>query len=219
MHCLHCCCVRVWGGAPSTPGFGCSDAAAHAPTSAAHARVPPTSAGPLPAVSVFGVADPVYGEAIAARVILRDGFTAGEDVAHPTTSQHPRWDAHAGDGAGTKMVTAGDIRAFCHGRIAAFKVPKYIEFAADFPKTASGKIQKVCVGVRGLCELGSRGVRCGLRLWRCTRAARVGSVVAPRCLSRPPTLPYWPHTPPAPRLQFVMRAELEEKLGLANKKQ
>lgn len=41
-----------------------------------------------------------------------------------------------------KELTAEDIRNFCKGSIAHFKIPKYIEFVKDFPKTTSGKIQK-----------------------------------------------------------------------------
>ena len=35
-----------------------------------------------------------------------------------------------------------ELIAFCTGRLAKFKVPKYVRFVADFPMTASGKIQK-----------------------------------------------------------------------------
>lgn len=41
-----------------------------------------------------------------------------------------------------KDLTSQDIRDFCKGSIAHFKIPKYIEFVDDFPKTTSGKIQK-----------------------------------------------------------------------------
>ncbi|KAG4077543.1 hypothetical protein HA402_002970 [Bradysia odoriphaga] len=41
-----------------------------------------------------------------------------------------------------KSLTADDIRNFCKGSIAYFKIPKYIKFVDDFPKTTSGKIQK-----------------------------------------------------------------------------
>lgn len=91
-------------------------------------------------VAVFGVADAVFGEAVAAHVILREGFAPGEDASHPTQATHPV------AAAGKKLVTAGDLRAFCHGQIAHYKVPKYIEFVDDYPKTASGKIQKVRCG-------------------------------------------------------------------------
>ncbi|XP_037044672.1 medium-chain acyl-CoA ligase ACSF2, mitochondrial-like isoform X2 [Bradysia coprophila] len=41
-----------------------------------------------------------------------------------------------------KSLTADDIRNFCKGSIAHFKIPRYIKFVDDFPKTTSGKIQK-----------------------------------------------------------------------------
>lgn len=41
-----------------------------------------------------------------------------------------------------KNLTEQDIRKFCKGSIAHFKIPKYIEFVNDFPRTTSGKIQK-----------------------------------------------------------------------------
>ncbi len=43
--------------------------------------------------------------------------------------------------AGQKL-TAEEVRDFCRGNIARFKIPKYIFFVNDFPMTASGKIQK-----------------------------------------------------------------------------
>ena len=42
---------------------------------------------------------------------------------------------------GTKP-TEDDIRAFCKGQIAHYKVPRYIRFVAAFPMTVTGKIQK-----------------------------------------------------------------------------
>lgn len=41
-----------------------------------------------------------------------------------------------------KNLTKEDIRNFCKGSIAHYKIPKYIEFVNDFPRTTSGKIQK-----------------------------------------------------------------------------
>lgn len=67
-------------------------------------------------VSVYGVADEVMGEEIACNIILK-----------------PDAPAH---------VTEGDIKAFCKGKIAHFKIPKHIRFVTSFPTTGSGKIQK-----------------------------------------------------------------------------
>ena len=35
-----------------------------------------------------------------------------------------------------------DVREFCEGKIARYKIPKYIFFVKQFPMTGSGKIQK-----------------------------------------------------------------------------
>jgi fatty-acyl-CoA synthase len=66
------------------------------------------------AVAVFGVPDEFYGEEVMAWVLLRPGQTA----------------------------TAEEIRAFCKGRIAHFKIPKHIWFVDEFPMTVTGKLQK-----------------------------------------------------------------------------
>ncbi len=65
-------------------------------------------------VQVVGVPSRKYGEEVCACVRLRPGTSA----------------------------TPEEIIDFCKGRIARFKVPKYVSFVDDFPKTASGKIQK-----------------------------------------------------------------------------
>lgn len=65
-------------------------------------------------VSVFGVPDVKLGESVSAWVRLRSGATASED----------------------------DIRSFCRGKIAHFKIPQYIRFVDSFPLTVTGKIQK-----------------------------------------------------------------------------
>ena len=65
-------------------------------------------------VYVYGIPDEKYGEEVAAAVRLKPGETA----------------------------TAEEIRQFCDGRIAKFKVPRQFRFVESFPMTASGKIQK-----------------------------------------------------------------------------
>ncbi|MGC1522266.1 MAG: AMP-binding protein [Steroidobacteraceae bacterium] len=65
-------------------------------------------------VAVVGVPDPKYGEAVCACVRLRAGMSATEQ----------------------------DIRDFCRGQIAHFKVPRYVRFVDGFPLTISGKVQK-----------------------------------------------------------------------------
>jgi fatty-acyl-CoA synthase len=65
-------------------------------------------------VAVFGVPDEFYGEEVMAWIQL-----------------------HAGEHA-----TEEEIRAFCQGRIAHFKIPKHIWFVDEFPMTVTGKLQK-----------------------------------------------------------------------------
>jgi fatty-acyl-CoA synthase len=65
-------------------------------------------------VAVFGVPDQFYGEEVAAWIQL-----------HPNA-----------------RATEEEIREFCKGRIAHFKVPRYIRFVEEFPMTVTGKIQK-----------------------------------------------------------------------------
>ncbi|MCW5581655.1 MAG: AMP-binding protein, partial [Luteimonas sp.] len=65
-------------------------------------------------VQVFGVPDAKFGEEVCAWVRLAEGATA----------------------------SAEDIRAFCRGRIAHYKIPRYVEFVDDYPMTISGKVQK-----------------------------------------------------------------------------
>jgi len=65
-------------------------------------------------VAVFGVPDAYYGEEIMAWIQLRAGEHATEE----------------------------EIRAFCKGGIAHFKVPRQIRFVDEFPMTVTGKLQK-----------------------------------------------------------------------------
>jgi O-succinylbenzoic acid--CoA ligase len=63
-------------------------------------------------VAVFGRADPEWGEAVVARVVLSDG----------------------------SAVDATELRELCAARLARFKVPKQIEFCPELPRTPSGKL-------------------------------------------------------------------------------
>ena len=65
-------------------------------------------------VQVIGVPDPRYGEELCACIELHEGETASEE----------------------------EIRAFCEGKIAHFKIPRYIVFVESFPLTVTGKVQK-----------------------------------------------------------------------------
>jgi fatty-acyl-CoA synthase len=65
-------------------------------------------------VSIVGVPDPIMGEAVMAFVIPREGVALEPE----------------------------EIKAFARGKIANFKVPKYVEIVERFPLTGSGKVQK-----------------------------------------------------------------------------
>jgi fatty-acyl-CoA synthase len=41
-----------------------------------------------------------------------------------------------------ESTTEEEIREFCRGKIAHFKIPQYIRFVDEFPMTVTGKIQK-----------------------------------------------------------------------------
>ena len=53
-----------------------------------------------------------------------------------------------------ETATAEEIREFCRGRIAHFKVPRYIKFVDDFPMSVTGKIQKYRMREISIAELG-----------------------------------------------------------------
>jgi fatty-acyl-CoA synthase len=77
-------------------------------------------------VQVIGVPDPRYGEELCAWVKLRDG----------------------------EHATPEDIRAFCKGQIAHYKIPRHIKFVDEFPMTVTGKIQKFVMREATIRELG-----------------------------------------------------------------
>ncbi len=85
-----------------------------------------------PAVSdvyVYAVRSEFFGEEVAAAVKLKPGMTVDEE----------------------------ELKGFCQGRIARFKVPRYFRFVSDFPMTASGKIQKFKLREQHENELGGCG--------------------------------------------------------------
>ena len=65
-------------------------------------------------VAVFGIPDETYGEEIMAWIQLHAGETATEK----------------------------EIREYCKGELAHFKIPRYIRFVDEFPMTVTGKVQK-----------------------------------------------------------------------------
>jgi fatty-acyl-CoA synthase len=77
-------------------------------------------------VQVIGVPDAKYGEAVMAWVRLKDGET----------------------------LTYEDIKDYCSGQIAHFKIPQYVRFSDSFPMTVTGKIRKVEMREVSIEELG-----------------------------------------------------------------
>jgi fatty-acyl-CoA synthase len=77
-------------------------------------------------VQVIGMPDLKYGEEIMAWVKLKPGETAEEE----------------------------EIRTFCRGQIAHFKIPRYVKFVDSFPMTVTGKIQKFLMRQESVEELG-----------------------------------------------------------------
>jgi fatty-acyl-CoA synthase len=80
---------------------------------------------------VIGVPDPKYGEELMAWVQLRDG-------AEP--------------------LTAEALREFCSGRLAHYKIPRYVRVVAEFPMTVTGKIRKVQMREEAIELLGLQDV-------------------------------------------------------------
>jgi fatty-acyl-CoA synthase len=76
--------------------------------------------------AVHGVPDAKYGEEIMAWVQVRERSTLSED----------------------------DLRDYCKGQIAHFKVPRYITFTDAFPMTVTGKVQKFKMRDQAIEELG-----------------------------------------------------------------
>ncbi|MFG2905531.1 AMP-binding protein [Kitasatospora sp. NPDC048286] len=67
-------------------------------------------------VQVIGVPDAKYGEELMAWIRMREG-------AEPLTDEA--------------------VRAYCAGRLAHFKIPRYVHVVEEFPMTVTGKIRKV----------------------------------------------------------------------------
>lgn len=75
---------------------------------------------------VFGLPDAKYGEEVATWIILRPGASMTEDA----------------------------LRDWCHGKIAHYKVPRYIRFVTDMPMTVTGKPQKFIMRDKMMADLG-----------------------------------------------------------------
>ncbi len=76
---------------------------------------------------VIGVPDEKYGEELMAWVRLREGVPG---------------------------MTAGELRAFCEGKLAHYKIPRYVHVVEEFPMTVTGKIRKVQMRAEAVDILG-----------------------------------------------------------------
>jgi fatty-acyl-CoA synthase len=75
--------------------------------------------------AVVGVPDPKYGEELCAWIKLKTGTKCSE----------------------------AEIRDFCRGKLAHYKVPRYVHFVQSFPQTVTGKIQKFKIREQVIAEL------------------------------------------------------------------
>ena len=76
-------------------------------------------------VQVIGVPDERYGEELMAWVKLRPGAE----------------------------VSDGEFQEYCRGKIAHFKIPKYVKLVDEFPMTVTGKVQKFKMREQAVAEL------------------------------------------------------------------
>ena len=77
-------------------------------------------------VQVVGVPDERYGEQLLAAVRLRAGAT----------------------------LSSEEVRAYCKGKLAHYKVPAYVQFVTEYPMTVTGKIQKFKIRDAAISTLG-----------------------------------------------------------------
>lgn len=85
----------------------------------------------IEAVEVAGVPSPKYGEQVGAFIRVKKGH----------------------------VLTEEEVVDFCRGKIARYKIPKYIFFVDEFPMTASGKIQKYKLSQMSNGMLEKRGIQ------------------------------------------------------------
>jgi len=53
-----------------------------------------------------------------------------------------------------QVLTEDQVRDYCRGKIAHFKVPRYVSFVEDFPMTVTGKVRKVEMRAKAIADLG-----------------------------------------------------------------
>ena len=84
----------------------------------------------IEAIEVAGIPSPKYGEQVGAFIKIKEGCTLTEE----------------------------EVKLYCRGQIARYKIPKYIFFVEGYPMTASGKIQKYRLKDIGLELLKEKGI-------------------------------------------------------------
>ena len=84
----------------------------------------------IEAIEVAGIPSPKYGEQVGAFIKIKEGCTLTEE----------------------------EVKLYCRGQIARYKIPKYIFFVEGYPMTASGKIQKYRLKDIGLDLLKEKGI-------------------------------------------------------------
>jgi fatty-acyl-CoA synthase len=77
-------------------------------------------------VQVVGLPDERFGEEVCAWIRLNPGAAVSED----------------------------DVKAFCRGKVAHFKVPRYVVFVDEYPTTVTGKVQKYRLREMGVAKFG-----------------------------------------------------------------
>ena len=84
----------------------------------------------IEAIEVARIPSPKYGEQVGAFIKIKEGCTLTEE----------------------------EVKLYCRGQIARYKIPKYIFFVEGYPMTASGKIQKYRLKDIGLDLLKEKGI-------------------------------------------------------------
>ena len=85
-------------------------------------------------VQAIGVPDEKYGEELMVWVMAKPGSSLTDENA------------------------SDSIRDFCRGKIAHFKVPRYVTLVDEFPMTVTGKIRKVEMREKSIADLGLAGI-------------------------------------------------------------
>lgn len=102
--------------------------------------------GQVSEVSVVGVPDEKYGEVVAAFVVVHKGVRVGVDDRGEgdagVDGDADGKDKEAGGGKGEKVLTRHMVREWVRERLSNHLVPRYVFWVDEYPKTASGKIQK-----------------------------------------------------------------------------